>query len=244
MTILALQIPSVALAEATPVTIAQLLSDPGHYRNAQVIVRGQIDNCIALSCNLCPEEMTTDSFDYTRCVVLEFDNFSGSRDDVETPGVMEQAFRFATVTITAEFDPSMLLREVIPGGRGIGLVDARVQQVHSRRSARNGLVGIYDYGKLVEPPPGEIGAMREAFLRDGAQNFGKLQTAIFWVDVGSGEQPAEKIEASGLACVCIRYICAGQWPKRLFSGFESPANPFQCDLLVKKGGKWWPMAWH
>src|ERR1700685_3391120 len=62
-------------ADFEPLTATQLLQSPERYASKVVRVVGQVDNCVSLTCNLCPVDMTNATFDANKCLGLEFDGF-------------------------------------------------------------------------------------------------------------------------------------------------------------------------
>jgi hypothetical protein len=233
-------------AAAPTVTFEQLFKSPGDYANKFVRIRGQVDNCFSMTCNLCPENMTAETFDRFKCLGLEFDGYGDGRSGNRTALLMEQAFRFAIVTINVKFDPTCLY-SMLPNrnpktvpiclDRQTILESARVETVHARKSALDGIVSWYDFGPLREP---DSEAERLALLNGFKEALSPNSSAdirVFLMD-GKGIPRPEDVEALGLGCICTERSCEGNWPKRWFLGFDSPANPVECQSMEKVKGTW------
>jgi hypothetical protein len=238
-------------SDPMPVTLQELIRTPDTYAMKEVRLRGQLDNCLSFSCHFCPEEMTDEAYDLSKCLALGFDDFSssGGQPSVRTSELLEQAFRFAIITIDAKFDPTCLTNEgyravheikgkaetvVICTDRATVLRLARVQQVHFRKSALDGIVSWYQIGDLKSPGASDESEMRSASELELADFKG--ETRMFLV---SGDLQMESgWQAEGLGCRCVEANCEGHWPNRAFLGFESPGNPFICWNLLKIKGHW------
>jgi hypothetical protein len=238
-------------AAAPTVTIDQLLKSPQNFADKFVRVSGQVDNCIDYSCNLCPEDMTNDTYDYRKCLGLEFDRYEDSMSGNGVSELMEQAFRFAIVAINTKFDPTCLANRlpyepaikgkvqsvVVCTDRATVLKDARVEAVHGRKSALDGIVSYYDFGPVKEPTSD---AERNSMLAAMADVFNvstDTKVAVFLTNAKE-DVPPVGFEAMGLGCFCTTKSCDGQWPKRYIGGMESVGNPFVCWSIGKKNGRW------
>jgi hypothetical protein len=236
-----------ASAAAAPrkLTLEQLIADPQRYTDGdnmiQVRVRGQLDNCIGHTCQLCPEDMTPASFDRKRCLHTSF--AGQDSDDGPTWRAAElsrQVYRFATITIDAWFDPVCLpgyKPEVYcTGDRAFR--EARVVELHSRKTARDGLVGFHLYGELVAAPEADRVAMLAAYARAGfVSHWEDEPVALITPKVHS----ALEGHVIGVVCACREPDCADKLPTRHFAGMESPANPFYCRHM-EKGPQGWAYA--
>ncbi|MGH6872836.1 MAG: hypothetical protein ACREHE_15140 [Rhizomicrobium sp.] len=236
---------AVSGAHAVPaVTVTQLVHHPYRYAHQIVRITGEVDNCISFDCALCPPHRIAG--DGQICVGLAFSGFSDDAAGRQTALLMEEAFRFATVEMLAWFEPGCLqsyqaIEEkrhpnlvMVCTDRATVLYDARVTKVISRKSVLDGMVGPYVDGKLAEPPDSELRAMQTeaSYWRE------KGDTASHGIFVISSPPPVETWQAWGVYCVCRAGDCAGRWPVKWDDGFDSPANPFACDLMIKKDGNW------
>ena len=239
----AVVMPCVAMADdATPIpaTIEQIVQDPMKYADKNVRIRGQVDNCISLTCNLCPIDMKVFG---QGCLGLDFLGYSDDGAGSRTSALMERAFRFATVEMDTSVDPTCLENYekakqaenpsliIVCTDRATVLTDARVIKVLARKSALDGLVSGYEFGPLVTAPPRE----RRLMLAElgGETPRTSVSTAAFIV---VGLSSPKKV--TGLVCVCLTESCEGRWPTRWFGGFDSPANPFLCTNMTKTLGRW------
>ena len=234
-----------------PVTIEQLLQAPAVYADKQVLVRGQLDNCVGRAgrCWLCPEDMTASHFDGNRCLSLAFGDLSHGGEDRSYwrfAMLMAEAFRFADVTIVADFSPPSLAGRIAHNLDGVEAIEictdwctdlgnAMVQSVNGRKSALDGLVTDRVLGGLRAATADEAAAMRVPF--DEINFLVPVWEVAFFV-VTNHVNPDPTVEAEGLGCVCKRNSCDGVWPTRWFDGFESPANPFDCYILQKRKNVW------
>jgi hypothetical protein len=243
LTVAALLSANAAFADETAdrgsapiVTIEQLLHSPSSYANKFVRVRGQVDNCFSLTCNLCPEDMTNESFERTKCLGLEFDGYNATARDPSADLEMEQAFRFSTLTLNTYFDAACLQGVCLD--RSTVLLRARAEKVYARKSATTGIISWYDFGGLVEPKTETDRAAMVSALdeMDVLPSPSKFERRVFIISNPPISLPPESL---GLGCVCTKEACDGQWPTHWFLGFESPANPYKCYILSKsQDGKW------
>lgn len=233
-----------AFASAKGVTIAQLLANPAQYRFAEVIVRGQIDNCVGFSCNLCPEDMTRATFDVEKCISLDFDNYDNRQSERESiQDVLANAFRFSVVTVHAWYDPRAELGEVLVTDKATGLYGARVLEIHARKTLRDGLVSFYSYGDLAPAPGDEVRGMLQAMSRDGAIPYLATKATLFLIKGKDHLEQPDRVELSGLGCTCFIEDCSKFYPDHMFEGMETAQNIFHCERLVKVNGRWWPVPW-
>lgn len=229
-----------------PVTIDQLIKSPDSYANKIVRIEGQIDNCEYDSCNLCSTDATEATANLENCLGIKFDGYSEGIAGLRTSAAMERIFRFATVIMDAKFDPACIANYQPPEvakkakfvclDRVTVLSDARVEKVLSRKSALDGIVNFYRYGRLIAPPIDDRKAMLAELARwHDAKTLGKF--VLFLIPM-QDEPVSPTPEAGGLACICIEQSCEGRWPTRWFAGFQSAANPFACEKLYKFRDGW------
>jgi hypothetical protein len=212
-------------------TLKDLRANPKQYDGKTVRVRGQVDNCTSLYCNLCDLQMTRASASGS-CVALAFDGYPARPGSAGAAETINEVFRFALGTVIAKFDASCA-----PGGARTCtdsrflLSSARVESVEGHKNALNGLISFYDYGPLSAPAVADRRAML-AELRSHGSYFEGKEVEVFRVP-RSVYLPGE-----GLGCFCTDNSCKGKWPTRYFGGFESPANPFRCYEMEKINGVW------
>ncbi len=232
--------------DAAPVmaTIDRLIKSPDKYANKIVRIEGQVDNCEYDSCNLCVVNATEATENLDTCIGIKFEGYTDDAAGLRTSHAMEGVFRFATVILDAKFDPTCIANyqppeiakkaEIICLDRVTVLYNARVEKVLSRKSALNGIVNFYDYGKLTVPSDND----RKAILAELARWYDPktLDTFVVFMTPHEPYSPAEG--AGGLACVCVKQSCDGQWPTRWFAGFNSAANPFACSRLREFKDGW------
>jgi len=228
--------PSVASEpEAIQTSIPQILQSPKAYANKIVRIDGQVDNCISLSCNICPTEMTNATFDTRKCLALEFEGFRDEGGAVGASELMDKAFRFAVVTLEARFLPACLgIDGAVCTDRATVLFDARVLALHARKTNQDGIVSSYDFGQLVAPSASEQSAMQSEI--ELLEPYSKLERKYFLVT--DPQARPDKVLAIGLSCVCFEKTCEGKWPTRFFGGFDGVGNPYSCVLMEKHSVGW------
>ena len=219
--------PAVAAKDAAPIPVQQIAkSPPQDFRH--FLIMGQVDSCSGSSCHLCPADMTRENLEWDQCLSLSFDGFSSSTRHVgDVSSLMDRAFRFATVVMEADYDPACA-RQGMCLDRASVIVNARVVQVLSRKTARNGL-RYANWGRLVEPGEADRAEMNKLISTGRPTAFG---IKLFRV------QDEEGVDPTGLACFCTKTDCTQDWPEHYFAGFESPANPFFCTLMEKRAEGW------
>jgi hypothetical protein len=239
-------------AEPPLVTIHELKTNWQHYDGKRVCVRGQFDYCEqAWFCALCPEDMTPATYDWNRCISFGFANFHHGTDDRTTEHVdlvLREMYRFATVTVEANFSSLCLIGEdgnfvggYICSDGGFNLDSATVLAVHSRKSVLDALGSSRPHeGALVPATPDEASAMASALPR-GAE--WELEPRMFAIVRGRDaianwhhNNPA--LIADGAGCICIIDSCEGRWPSREAHLINSPANPFYCWPMEKRADGW------
>jgi hypothetical protein len=236
----ALLLAAPALAEEpVSTTLAQLIAAPQDYAYREVRLVGQVDNCNAWACALCPAEMTNESLDEHQCLEMEFDGYWGEDSRARSSALLGEMFRFATVEIEASFDPCNMVRtrdNRLCLDRVIHLRDAHVRTIFSRKSALDGLVYWSEVETLSPAQGDERHAMWENFYADHAP--WEREVRFFVVNPAHEADPDSGILARGLGCVCRQDSCDGHWPTRWFNGFASPANPFVCTKMEKHREGW------
>jgi hypothetical protein len=247
----ALALSAAGSAGAAPrsTSVPDLHAAPWRLAHRPVRLRGQIDACAGLSCKLCPETMTRETQNSRECLGIAFDDFADPVAGYATHRSMDEAFRFATVTVDAVFEPGCLtgtedgrphrntgeVPVIICMDRATSLRQARVVRIHGRKTINDGLSFWGHDDELVRASGAEeaqmLGAWREA-MPPGEEEG---RPAAFKVV----EAPDPDTGVIGLVCLCVRGDdCEGRWPVRWGSGFLSPANPFVCNYVVKRDGRW------
>ncbi len=253
MTIVA---PVTEAAQAPTVTINEIKTNWRRYDGRLVRVRGQLDNCFGgiygIGCTLCPEQLTT--FAENACLSLDLaaepdaPRFDQQRS-MRVVSAMQETYRFATVSIEARLDTTYLLdqngKTVRPDpalffdGAPSNLQDAGVLQVHSRKSARDGLNHGGTPMTLANPEEREpmLAAFAAVYPED--RTFKREAFAIESTPaVLELRQRGDPHIPDGVVCMCYADDCQDRWPRLLFYGMKSPANPFRCWTLQKIDGQW------
>jgi hypothetical protein len=233
------------------VTIHELKQNWRHYDGKKVQLRGQLDRCVGTwRCNICPEEMTRQSYNWNLCIPVSFGHQHKQNTDFldeQTDYLMQRLYRFATVTIEAKFSALCLWDEkgnqvggVICTDGPANLDEARILQVHSRKTAQDGLIDPDEVKGLLKPA---VGADREEMFREfqSVVWYGH-EMEMFKVQLNEGDiqnkKRGDQHIVDGVGCVCLAESCEGQWPREAYFGMNSPANPFICWLMQKKERGW------
>jgi hypothetical protein len=250
LAVLGVWVPALA-AEVQPaqVTIGSLRSNWQRYEGMTVQVRGQVDNCNE-RCALCPEDMTTETYNNNRCLSLEFgpEISRGTLIDNQANMAMHVAFRFATITVQARFNTQCLFDEMgMQLSKSVCIFDnptpnlrsSQVLQVHARKSARDGIAG-YLFGPLTPATEEDRKAMTDEFnaVVWGDYATPEMFTAALPVGIISDRRRGYVYVGDGMACVCLDDSCDGRWPTRLFPGMNSAGNPFHCWQMIKTANGW------
>lgn len=248
--------PVAEAAQSPLLTVSELKTNWRRYDGRTIRVRGQLDNCFngiyGIGCMLCPEQMTTAN--PNRCVSLEL-ALEPDRPRVDQQrsmrvvSVLQETYRFATVTVDAHFDATFLLDQngdpvkplpyLTSDGLPPNLVDAHVLQVHARKTARDGLV--LGGQQLTPALPEEREAMLAVLAADYPDN-GFYKKEVFALALSPEalelQQSSTPFFPDGIGCLCLTENCEGLWPTRWFFGMKSPANPFRCWSMEKVDGRW------
>jgi hypothetical protein len=206
-----------------PVEMAALRSNSSTYAGKVVRVTGKLDQCYAWECSLCPEGMTTANADQRQCLALDFHTLMPGTGFGEEE--QEKIFRFASVTLTARFDPSCWKGLCLD--RPSVLYGAVVESVQNRRSSRDGLWlgGITPLG---DAPQLESAALRAEALK-----------------AGFSANPAMKV-FSVKGDLKTMVVCSswGSWPSSLEGAVEAPSTMdfYSCSEFRNVGGSWVPQV--
>ena len=236
-------------AQAPSLTIEALRANWQRYDGRTVELRGQVDNCNE-RCALCPEDMTTETYNANRCLTLQFglEDSNGKLVDNQANLAMQVAYRFATVTVRGRFSAQCLFGENgMPVGKSVCIFDnpvanlrsGEVVQIHARKSARDGIAG-YVFGPLAPASAEDREAMTPEFNAVVWGDFAtpEMFTAKLPVGIISDRQRGYTYVGDGVGCVCLDDSCEGRWPTRLFPGMNSAGNPFKCWQMIKTGKGW------
>ncbi len=251
---------SPVVAAQTPlVTLEALTKDWKPYDGKRIRIRGQLDNCYH-GCSLCPESMDASSIDddsLGKCVTVWFGtthSYGETAEEIQSAALLGETYRFATVTIEATFssncfagDPAYYhLGTVISVCTDEGpppLYAAHVLEVHSRKSAANGLAfgWVHD---VVPASQEEKNGMRAAFPEEGWRwHFNSDPEPRMFVALPNAvdrdsQKRGEEILVFGVGCVCLENSCENRWPTRIFWDMNSPSNPFHCWEMQKTAQGW------
>jgi hypothetical protein len=238
-------------AQSPRVSILDLKRNPSLYEGKVVRVQGQFDQCAGgVTCNFCPADMTRVTFDENRCLPLGFrSGYGASLPEGNFTPLMHRLYKFSTVTLEATFT-SLCLRDenanpigdVLCTGWPANLYLPRVLEVHSRKSASDGLVTQWgDIGPLIPPPPGEREAMQQELARV-TLGSGTGPGAVFSIQLSPQElenkERGDDTVMDALGCVCLEPNCDGKWPTRAFYGMNAPTNPYDCWFMQDREGGW------
>lgn len=241
--------PLADAAQEPRLRIETLRKNWQRYEGRTVQIRGQVDNCNE-HCALCPEDMTSATYNANRCLSLEFgpEESRGTLVGSQPNLAMQVAYRFATITVAARLNAQCLFDENgMPVTKSVCIFDnptpnlraGRVLQVHARKSARDGLA-TYVFGPLAPAAPEDRGAMLAEFnaVVWGDYATPQMFTARLPVGIISDRQRGYTYVGDGMGCVCLDDSCEGRWPTRLFPGMNSAGNPFKCWQMIKTENGW------
>lgn len=238
-------------ASAGVISVHELKVHWRDYDGKTVTLRGQIDSCTGWDCMLCPEDMAPPDTDVNRCVAIAF----GRQNDPDYWGTARPAwmlqrdlYRFATVTLTADFSVLCMFDE---RGEPVGpavctdgpaqLDDARDLIVHSRKTADDGL-SLDDSARPLRPaPPPDAAAMQAEFdlvladWKDGPHVV--LLAELSDLDI-SNKRAGDIHVIDGVGCVCTADSCDGRWPRRVIRGMNSLADPYRCWAMRRTSAGW------
>jgi hypothetical protein len=231
-----------AAAQTQRPALDEILKNPKRYDGRIVRLRGQIDNCHTL-CGLCPEAMTANRYDASRCISIGFgtEAWDGKLTAYRAGRAFADVYRFATVTIEARFSSACLAEgntgACILDSRPPNLREARVLAVHARKSARDGLADEV-LAPVVNASPEEREAMLAALNNVVPGDRGLPEVFVADPPDNILAELGSDVADAGLGCVCLDGDCADRWPARLFTGMESAGNPFRCWEMLKTDKGW------
>ena len=243
------------LSDPAPVetTVATVRAYPEAFRSQTVRLRGEVNGCAGFDCRICPEEMTPESYEPDACLSMSFDGFAieTGQEAYSAHRLMEEAFRFSVVTLIARVEPACLTNRpwspepaptdedeivemVVCTDRASVLRDARVEGVHDRHPANEGLP-TYQREELAPAPDIEALLIADLFAAVPWDRDDNLQFATFRPE----DRNFRDAEDEALLCVCLEDDCTGRWPTHEGLGaLETPNNPYHCYWALKWDGRW------
>jgi hypothetical protein len=240
-------------------TIEAVNKDPVKFHNKVIRVRGVVDQCISLSCNICaPGESADRDDDEDLCLAAGFWEPGTGReyDRDKNPDYLkwyfarrylENLYRFSEVTVEGHydalckvnFDPAKSRgptpdRVVVCTDNGTTLTIERVVAVHARIPAPRGKYHSYSGFPLRPATPAENRELLEAYRAllsswDDARDP-MPETAAFRVE----HDPPDQL----LFCVCLNRTCRGEWPTLSGHDIRTPNNPYDCTTAKRMKGGW------
>lgn len=225
----------------TPMKVAYVSAHLDELHGKTVRLRGEMNECRSLTCKICDNIEDDDT-----CLGLNFYGDSSNAVDL-----MEELYRFATITIDARIDSSCGSPKgdsrvvVICTDRAFAIEDARVVTVESRKPASLGHIDMYTGGALTrlsgtaeQTMLGRLKGPLDYILGEGD----RPQIALFEEDPDRDDEDEEigdpPPKPSNWLCMCVEEDCIGKWPKRGGEIVRSPANPYACMLAVETNGAW------
>lgn len=225
----------------TPMKVAYVSAHLDELHGKTVRLRGEMNECRSLTCKICDNIEDDDT-----CLGLNFYGDSSNAVDL-----MEELYRFATITIDARIDSSCGSPKgdsrvvVICTDRASAIEDARVVTVESRKPATRGRIDTYVGQTLTRI----TGTAEQAMLSRLKGPLDYIFDDDDWPQIALFEEPPyrddddQEIEdppskPSYWLCQCIEEDCAGRWPKRGGEIVRSPANPYACLLAAEINGAW------
>jgi hypothetical protein len=164
----------------------------------------------------------------------------------EVDQLLRIGYRFATVTVEADFSSSCLsdeqgrsIGDVVCGDGPANLDNAQILGVNNRRTASEGSVDKEDVRELL-PPETKQEASAIATEFGAVVSWGEPK--VFLVRLTPNDvhnlQVSDEGIVEGLGCICLVDRCDGKWPITYFPFMNSPANPWRCWAMQKKANGW------
>lgn len=202
-----------------------------------VRLQGQMDECMSLVCSIC-----TDDGASATCLGISL-----QADSPAARAMVEELYRFATITVdarvdatcSANYDPS---KGRIPGevvvctDRATTLMDARVVAVDFRRSATEGRFDDYSGSPMAVVAAEESAPVIAAWRSQQAPgpHAASAQVKLF---SQVRDTPAEATSGY-VVVVCREDSCDGRWPKTFGQCIRSPGNPYECVRAKPLATEW------
>lgn len=241
--------PAPGAPGGAPMTVAYVKQHIGELHGQTIRMRGEVNNCTSLTCKICDGPSEQDA-------CLGLDLFADSRS---ASYLVEELYRFATITIDARIDASCEVNYdpdqfrskvdsdkaaarqerqvvVICTDRASSVMDARVVRVDARKPATQGRFNMYTGEALIEASSEQLGRVR-AFLNQLPWNDEDDNTQLkLFID----SEPLEKgIAEEYIFCECHEDDCTGQWPTMAHHAYtRTPANPYRCAYITRVGEVW------
>lgn len=232
---------SLPVAAAQPVmTVSEVDASLQRLHGKTVRVQGQMNNCQSLTCSIC-----MDASEDAVCLPIRFE-----ADNYRASDLIEQTYRFATITVEAEvdatcelgFDPSERSSPatdeiIVCTDRSQALTNARVLNVDVRRPATAGRFDMYSGDPLSPPTTAQRAQVLEGW-RAWSKRMGDGLGEDEEIEVFVGKAYPED-GVSGLAlCICLDESCRGKWPTMSGHFTWSPGNPYHCWRAELYGDRW------
>lgn len=232
---------ALAPAVVAPMTVAYVEQHIRELHGQTVRMRGEMNNCTSLTCSICDGQREEDA-----CLGI---SLHADSDDARY--LVEELYRFATITIDARIDGSCELgydpdmppsndpdRDVVVvcTDRASSVEDARVIRVDARKPATDGRFDMYEGEPLTVAPSEELDAVLR-LGKDGGWFYEEDQDRNLWRLFADPEPLTDG--ASFILCRCAEDDCTDRWPA--MSGratTRSPANPYYCQYVSRIGEAW------
>lgn len=233
-----------------PMTVAYVKQHIGDLHGRTIRMRGEVNECMSLTCKICDDPAEED-------VCLGLDLFADSQ---AASYLVEELYRFATITIDARIDASCEVRYdpdvfrsksesdkaaatqherqtfTVCTDRASSVMDARVIRVDARKAATQGRFDRYTGEALSEASTEQLGHVK-AFLNQLPWHDEDDDTQLkLFVD----PEPLETgIAEQYILCECLEDNCTGRWPTMTHhASTRTPANPYRCAYFTRVGEMW------
>lgn len=245
------------MADAIDTSIAEVNDDPARFHQKTIRLRGVVDECWSLSCEICEPAGTVNILDKDNCMSVRFSPHEPYYDPTDirsrareiATDIYEQLYRFSEVTVEGPYDakcslnydpaelslPKAERHEIICVDRSLALTVERVLTVHKRASAASGRFDTYPSDNLVPLPASEAASLLAAY---------REHLRSWRVDEAEGAtyrsfEDSTLAAGDALLCRCLDDSCEGRWPTEAGQTYQkSPADPYSCTTARKFDGKW------
>ncbi len=246
--------PAQAEESAVEVSIAKVLKTPGTYHGKLVRVRGVLNECISMTCMLCPSAPGKLPTDTKACFGVEF-------EPVVEASKLEGLYRFAEITAEGRYDATcdpqgradpyseQNQTMVVCTDRATDFMMTRVIDVHKRWPATQGFLTEYRGWQLTMASTEEAKAVivsynaLQLYDSDMIQRHDDEAYKVFRVTREDNEPVIPETNPlpsrdEAVLCKCIDDSCAGKWPKLTGHLYPTVANPYRCAAAVRVGKDW------
>ncbi len=242
-TAVAAEIPPVLSVDYVSAHLKEL-----HGRNIRI--QGQINECVSLTCLICSsgaKDAVCLPFSlWSEPYPVREDDIEGSARASRAGSLIEEIYRFATVTADARVDATCELgynpdkpdpnETIVCTDRSSAIEDARVVSVDVRRAATEGSFSEYGGDALRPATEDERGPITKSWLAT-LKHFDPTSTSrMIEVLVRPADKQRQNPEFA--VCACRSDNCSGRWPKRTGEFLLSPANPYYCYSADKFATDW------